>query len=805
MMKAKMTIQDGVLVSYRGMQRHVTVPDGVRMIGKQAFHGSLLLASVHLPDSVEEIGEEAFSVGIALKEVHLGSGVRKIGPKAFYNSTSLRFVNIPDSVREIGAQAFEGCWSLTGIDLPDSVTRIGESAFNHCMTLSSVRLPAGLETIEDETFMFCNLHSVEIPEGVIRIGNRAFCSCLNLSLVILPDSVQELSDDAFENCKNATFVCGEGSCAHRFLEEHLEPYVFDYQYKVFHGVLPPRVERRSSPFLADEEPPFVFISYSHLDRDTVLGILSGLYESGWRIWYDEGLTIGDHYDETLENHIRNCTAVLLFVTQNSAQSRYIIDNEIPWAIRYGKPVIRCVLDGNTSFEITEDAVAATVSPKEIESAFERVAGLEKGETRTAKGISVAVNPADRESAESSGGNAYAACLYSGQGESVARVILLEARKSGCSLYDAVENGMNEEKLDRCASLVVFLDRAFLEDSRLSGILSEAWKAGRDIAVCQLEEIEDLPPELAGLDKMQWLNFAYGMNEDLITKLARHLQARGCRNTAVVPGFEYEINEQGIVIKRYTGNDPEAEIEGEYGGIPVVGIAESAFEGIIRITSVRLPDSVREIGCRAFKDCVNLDDITLGNGIEKIGESAFEGCKNLSDFFLPEGVTVIENRTFRDCNKMKFYALPDRITAVGDGAFALCDSLDSLYFLEQAEKIGKNAFGGCDSLTSLVIPKRVKVIEKESFSFCGLKSVVIPSGVEKIESKAFWGSFPAMVFIPDSVTEIEKDAFGYCGKVTVYCPPGSCAWQHCQSRNIRVRSKPGFFRCLFYRKYPPFRK
>ena len=38
------------------------------------------------------------------------------------------------------------------------------------------------------------------------------------------------------------------------------------------------------------------------ETEQVLEILRDLYESGWRIWYDEGLTIGDRYDETLEAH-----------------------------------------------------------------------------------------------------------------------------------------------------------------------------------------------------------------------------------------------------------------------------------------------------------------------------------------------------------------------------------------------------------------------------------------------------------------------------------------------------------------------
>ena len=76
-----------------------------------------------------------------------------------------------------------------------------------------------------------------------------------------------------------------------------------------------------------------------------------------------------------------------------------------------------------------------------------------------------------------------------------------------------------------------------------------------------------------LDKMHALNFVHGITPDMNKKLTRHLQKRGCRNAAALPGFEYEKTDEGIVIKKYTGTDPEPKLEREYDGIPVVEIAE----------------------------------------------------------------------------------------------------------------------------------------------------------------------------------------------------------------------------------------
>lgn len=65
-----------------------------------------------------------------------------------------------------------------------------------------------------------------------------------------------------------------------------------------------------APFPADEEKPFIFISYAHADREYVFPIIKNIYEKGWYVWYDEGLEIGDNYYQTLQEHISNCSLFL---------------------------------------------------------------------------------------------------------------------------------------------------------------------------------------------------------------------------------------------------------------------------------------------------------------------------------------------------------------------------------------------------------------------------------------------------------------------------------------------------------------
>ena len=833
-MQDQFQIENGILKKYTGTGAEVVVPDGVTTIAEWAFFGCKTAVSVELPDSVITIGKLSFSECPNLTEVRMPKRLMIIGEKAFQGCEKLSSVSIPDSVSNIGAYAFDRCKSLTSVTIPSGVRAIGWNtfsncsalssatirkgvlligrwAFEHCTSLTSIDIPDGVEGIADMAFNGCTcLSSVTIPDSVTAIGNFAFSNCVSLSSVVIPNSVQRMAPGTFSECR-ITIVCGEGSYAHSFCDEQNLTYIFDYQYEAFHGLLPQDIERLASPFLADEEDPYIFISYSHKDRDTVLNSIKPLYESGWKIWYDEGLTIGDRYDETLDIHIRNCAAFLLYVTKNSLDSPYIRNNEIPWALDAGRPIIKCIVDDGTDYEIDDRAVQASVSPSEIETALEKVNGLTKGEKRVAKGISVAVSPAERGEAD---GDGFAYCLYEEKDSAAAKAIIVEAANGGCRMYNAAENGEYGDKLINSACLVVFLSKAFLADKHLRNILIDEFRAGKDIAVCQMEVLEDsdLLEELLDLHLMQWLNYAFGIDPDMNTKLARHLQKRGCRNSAILPGFEYEKTDEGIVITKYNGMNPSPWIESEYSGMPVIGIAENAFRKCVRLKTLRIPDSVKKIGKGAFEGCSELTDVTIPDSVTEIGESAFKGCAALTSVVIPDRVAVIEKWTFEDCSSLETAYVPDSVTEIRTRAFSGCKKLPSLVIPESIERIDDYVFAGCDSFRSVTVPNHIKKIGMMSFNSCkNLESVEIQDGVKEIELGAFCFcralvsvSIPQSVNeigprafegctaleaieIPDSVKNIGFDAFKNCSYLMVISRPGSAAWKYCREQDIMVSS------------------
>lgn len=107
-------VGDGVLLAYKGNDKKVIVPEGVKHIAAGAFSKNNNIESVVIPGTVEDIGEEAFSDCNNLKELVMGEGVKNIEDRAFKNS-DLKVVNIPDSVQQIGLSAFDNGGKLKSV------------------------------------------------------------------------------------------------------------------------------------------------------------------------------------------------------------------------------------------------------------------------------------------------------------------------------------------------------------------------------------------------------------------------------------------------------------------------------------------------------------------------------------------------------------------------------------------------------------------------------------------------------------------------------------------------------------------
>ena len=89
--------------------------------------------------------------------------------------------------------------------------------------------------------------------------------------------------------------------------------------------------------------PFAFVSYSHMDRDIVEPIIMGLKRKMCRVWYDEGLTPGESWNDDIAEHIKNCDCFILMLSKSSVESKYV-KAEINYALSKDKKVLPVLLE-----------------------------------------------------------------------------------------------------------------------------------------------------------------------------------------------------------------------------------------------------------------------------------------------------------------------------------------------------------------------------------------------------------------------------------------------------------------------------
>ncbi|TXT60158.1 MAG: hypothetical protein BAJALOKI2v1_130040 [Promethearchaeota archaeon] len=97
------------------------------------------------------------------------------------------------------------------------------------------------------------------------------------------------------------------------------------------------------PFNAyDGDEPFIFISYTHKDKAEVYPILEKLNQSGYKIWYDEGIPLSTDWCNTIAEKILDCSLCLSFISPNVNESENTKD-EIFLATEENKPFVAIYL------------------------------------------------------------------------------------------------------------------------------------------------------------------------------------------------------------------------------------------------------------------------------------------------------------------------------------------------------------------------------------------------------------------------------------------------------------------------------
>lgn len=201
---------------------NLTLPDSITEIAGEAFSNCVSLGKVTLPKNLTLLGNGVFEncnaeiifpasleripeLGMnAVRKVNIPEGVKIIGEDAFWACSNLKEITLPSTITSIESGAFFNT-SISGFNYPQNIDSIPINAF--CGTkLTEFSVPPKVTEINDDAFYNCtDLVKISIPESVKYIGTDVFKNCRNLTIYGYKDTAAE----SYAKANNIKFISAD--------------------------------------------------------------------------------------------------------------------------------------------------------------------------------------------------------------------------------------------------------------------------------------------------------------------------------------------------------------------------------------------------------------------------------------------------------------------------------------------------------------------------------------------------------------------------------------------------------------------
>lgn len=787
--------------------QELILPEGLETIDFRAFYQNKSLVSVSLPGSLVSLGEDAFYNNIQLKSATFANGTEPltIVAGAFEGCTALESVVLPQNLGAIGDGVFTKCTSLSSISingtsekfavdsgilydaaktsivavpvaltgevvLPGTLTAIANYAFQSSQ-LSKITLPEGLETIGTYAFASSMITSMEIPSSVTSIGIWAFSACTKLTTVTfaknsqvtnlthvfrtsaiqtieIPASVTNLSY-TFYQCKSLKTVT--------FEEGSQLKTVTGY---AFSGAGPTTGITVTLPSGVTEIAAYAFGGSSATASSQLLSI-----------------TIPNTVTSIAGNAFRYCTKLTSVIFEEGGEEPLVF------------------ADGTYNATLSSGAFVGCSGLVSI-TFPERLTKIGKWTFHKCTKLAT-INFAENGDLTTIEDGAFYGCTalktlvlpegLTTLGTSTTLTSATIGSFGGCTALTSVTLP---------ATLSNLLVNQFGNCSKLAEISvaegSQYYKA-----------IDNVLYTADGLSLVYYpvarANTALTIPEGVTTIKAYAIGGRSTTAgnypsalaTVAIPASVTTIEDGAFRYIKTITSVTFAE------NSKLTSLGQLAFGACTALTSISLPESLKELPVSAFNGCSKLASVQFSSKLEAIGNTAFSGCtvlasitlpatlktfgtgiftncSSLTSVELPEGITEITGSMFSGCTKLTSVYIPDSVTSIGASAFNKCSSLAEISIPDKVTTIGTSAFSGCSALTEITLPSRLEGILASTFATCTkLQSIVIPSSVTLIGNLAFSGcSALEGIEIPYSVESIGVNAFLNCTSlVEVYISEG----------------------------------
>lgn len=155
---------DQTLVSYKGKDEIVTVPDGTKIIGAEAFAQNSTAKKIILPDTVTQLKKNAMFHCKELEEIVFSKNLSSMGKECFYFCSKLIRIDLSKTkIKILNDSVFSKCSSLSSVILPQTLKKIEGYCFNAGPKLNSLTIPASVESIS-----YWSIYTLDTKEIILE-------------------------------------------------------------------------------------------------------------------------------------------------------------------------------------------------------------------------------------------------------------------------------------------------------------------------------------------------------------------------------------------------------------------------------------------------------------------------------------------------------------------------------------------------------------------------------------------------------------------------------------------------------------
>ena len=751
----------------------VTIPQTVKSIDRAAFINCKKLKTVQLPEGLTEIRRNAFRDCEALNSLTLPSSLTTLERGVFEDTAISSISFVGTNIKKIPEGAFLNCERLASVDGLNLILEIEAKAFKGCIKLAELPFSQALSYIGDSAFEDCTaVKTLVVPASVDYIGEKAFKNCTSLVDVTLP-YLGTSKEAAVKGSLKDIMPCNDKKTLINLWvtdSSVIGSKAFDDYHWVNYVNLNESVKEIRRDAFKDLEGLKTVEMTNNL---TIVGISAFEGCTGLKsITGTEGVT------EMGAKAFKNCTA-LPAVTFTNLKKIPTCAFQNCKALKEYQGLEAVTSIGDQAFmscsilpDVIFGASLKTIGSQAFDGckAFKTVTlpnsvesiGSDAFANMTLSDVSVPFVGRSREKSAKDALNTVFSCN--------------DARKP-MNLTVTNAESFNKKNLKDCESV-----KNLVLTAPLNQVEEGAFRGLKLISVTLPDTLKALPNsafedctalvEVKGSEYLQMIgDNAFKGCKALPTLALDSLRAIG--QSAFEDCTIFNLSEPLNAVEtigEFAFKNAKAltslTINSQMQTLDEYAFSES------RLTSVILPESLREICVGAFENSV-IEQVTILGNLEVIGDYAFHSCKKLTNLELPASLKKIGTEAFSMSGITALELSHTALNSVGIRAFAGCDYLSTVTLPATLKVIPEEMMADCkrasvENLSELTVTD----IEKGAFSNTSFLdyTLVLPGSVKNIGEKAFYNTSIAALVLPNSVETVEKEAFAKSYKLTQVTAP-----------------------------------